>query len=130
MPLLQDVHVLLVDDDAEVRDVITEILEFHGATVSSAGSGEEAIGLLAARTPDVVVTDVAMVNGAGFWVLREVRKRMLLAVPVIAISRHLAESQQERLLAAGFDYLVAKPVRFDVLARIIARSMGRATDEL
>jgi two-component system nitrogen regulation response regulator NtrX len=125
VPLLQDVHVLVVDDEAEVRDVIGEILEIHGATVSSARSGEEAIGLVAARAPDVIVTDIAMVNGDGVWLLREVRQRRWLAVPVIAISGHYDESEQERLLAAGFDFLVAKPVQFDDLARIIARSTGR-----
>jgi len=130
MPLLQDVHVLVVDDEAEVRDVIADILEFHGATVSSASSGEEAIGLVEARAPDVIVTDIAMVNGDGFWLLREVRRRRFLTLPVIAISGHFDESEQERMLAAGFDYLLAKPVRFDDLARIIARSMGRADDEL
>lgn len=116
---------LVVDDDPGVRDVIGEILELREATVSSAGSGKDAIGLLEARPPDVIVTDIAMVNGDGFWLLREVRKRGLLAVPVIAISGHLDESEQERLLAAGFDFLVAKPVRFDDLVRIIARSIGR-----
>src|SRR5882724_8165226 len=125
MPLLQDVHVLVVDDEADVRDVICEILEIYGATVSSARSGEEAIGLLAARAPDVIVSDRAMANGDGFWLLREVRNRGLLAMPVIAISGHFDKSEQERLLAAGFDYLLAKPLRFDDLARIIARSIGR-----
>jgi CheY-like chemotaxis protein len=124
-PLLQDVHVLVVDDEEGLREVIGEILTIHGATVSAARSGEEAIELLAARAPDVIVTDIAMGNGDGFWLLREVRKRMLLAVPVIAMSGHLDESAQERLLAAGFDYLVAKPVRFDDLTQIIARSTGR-----
>ena len=130
MPLLQDVHVLVVDDEAEVRDVIADILEFHGATVSSAGSGDEAIRTLEARAPDVIVTDIAMVNGDGFWLLREVRKRTLLGVPVIAISGHMDAGEQERLLAAGFDFLVAKPMQFDYLVQIVARSMGRADDEL
>lgn len=123
--MLQDVHVLVVDDEAEVRDVIAEILQLYGATVTSAGSGEEAVRLLGTRAPDVIVTDIAMINGDGFWLLREVRKRMLLAVPVIAISGHLDGSEQERLLAAGFDFLVAKPVQFDEFVRIIARSTGR-----
>jgi len=125
MPLLQDVHVLVVDDEADVRDVICEILEIYGATVSSARSGEEAVGLLAARAPDVIVTDLAMANGDGFWLLREVRNRGLLAVPVIAISGHFEQSEQGRLLAAGFDYLIGKPVQFDDLGRTIARSIGR-----
>ena len=81
--------------------------------------------LLAARMPDVIVTDIAMANGDGFWLLREVRKRGWLAVPVIAISGHFGEAGHEHLLAAGFDYLVPKPVIFDDLARIIARSIGR-----
>ena len=51
-------------------------------------------------------------------------------MPVIAISGHFAESGHERLLAAGFDFLIAKPVQVDDLARIIARSMGRADDTL
>ncbi len=125
MPLLQDVHVLVVDDEQEVRDVIGEVLEMFGATVSSARSGEEAMGLVAARVPDVIVTDIAMLNGDGFWLLREVRSRGLLTVPVIAISGHLGESEQKHLLAAGFAYLFPKPILFDDLVRIIARSIGR-----
>lgn len=123
--MLQGVHVLVVDDEAEVRHVIAEILQLHGATVLSAGSGAEAISLLETCAPDVIVTDIAMINGDGFWLLHEVRKRMLLAVPVIAISGHLDGSEEERLLAAGFDFLVAKPVQFDDFVRTIARSTGR-----
>jgi CheY-like chemotaxis protein len=124
MPLLQDVHVLVVDDEAEVRDVICDIFEIYGATVSSAPSGEEAIGFLAARTPDVIVTDIAMARGDGFWLLREVRGRGYV-MPVIAISGHFDESERERVLAAGFDAVVQKPLQFDDLVQIVARSTGR-----
>jgi DNA-binding response OmpR family regulator len=123
--LLQDVHVLLVDDEAEVRDLIGEILEVYGATVSSARSGQDALRLLAVRVPDVIVTDLAMVDGDGFWLLDQVRNERSLTVPVIAISGRFDESEQGRLSGVGFDHMFTKPVNFDELARIIARSTGR-----
>jgi CheY-like chemotaxis protein len=123
--MLRDLHVLVVDDEEEVREVIADILQLNGATVSSARSGQEAVGLLGPRVPNVIVTDIAMVNGDGFWLLSEVRKRMLLAVPVIAISGHMDGGEQERLLAAGFDFLLAKPMQFNDLVQIVARSTGR-----
>jgi CheY-like chemotaxis protein len=125
MHLLHDVHVLVVDDEVEVRDVIAEILRLSGATVSCAGSGEEAVALLGTCKPDVIVTDLAMINGSGFWLLREVKKRMSLTTPVIAISGHFEEAERERLLASGFDFLVAKPLQFDEFLQTVARSTGR-----
>ena len=74
MSLLQDVHVLVAADEQEVRDVVGEVLEIFGATVSSARSGKEAMRLVTARALDVIATDIAMLNGDGFWLLREVRR--------------------------------------------------------
>jgi CheY-like chemotaxis protein len=124
MTRLDHVHVLVVDDEFEVRDVVAEILELAGATVSSAASGQEAVERLSSCPVDVIVTDLRMINGDGFWLLRRVRDRGFV-MPVIAVSGHFDEGEREHVLAAGFDAVVPKPLQFDDLVRAIARSAGR-----
>jgi CheY-like chemotaxis protein len=124
MTRLEHVHVLVVDDEVEVRDVVAEILELSGATVTCAASGQEAVGVLGSCAVDVIVTDLRMINGDGFWLLRQVRGRGLVT-PVIAVSGHFDEGEREHVLAAGFDAVVPKPLQFDDLLQVIGRSIGR-----
>jgi CheY-like chemotaxis protein len=70
---LSTVHVLVVDDNAAVRAVLTTLLEDYGATVTSVGSAAEAFRVLPLERPDVLLTDLSMPEADGFSLIRRVR---------------------------------------------------------
>jgi CheY-like chemotaxis protein len=120
---LDHLRILLVDDDKESCDVLREALETRGAVVKATTSAAEAIDVLAAFNPDLVLTDLAMPGRDGFAVLQEVRDRegaFGRHVPVAAVTAHARAEDRERAIAAGFDRYLTKPVEPGVLASTVA----------
>jgi DNA-binding NtrC family response regulator len=106
--------VLLVDDEAEFRELLEKRLRKRNLTLFSAGSGEEALALVAREAVDVVVLDVRMPGMDGRETLREI-KRLKPAVEVIMLTGHASmEVALEGMELGAFDYLL-KPVSFDEL---------------
>jgi len=121
------VHVLLVEDDADSRLLLTRVLEYSGALVSAVGSAREAMSTLEGITPDVLVTDIAMPREDGYWLIRAVRRLPAAArsgVPAVAITGH-ADHGPERTLAAGFQAHLGKPIDPWDLCRTIAGLVRR-----
>lgn len=112
--------VLVVDDDVDIRALIEVRLRRLGHRVVSAGSGEDALDLLAAKgAPDVVVLDVLMPGMSGLQLLTTMRRDPTLdAVPAIFLSGRVQESDIEAGRALGATYLT-KPVVLTALAKAI-----------
>src|SRR3989441_13263957 len=72
-PHLHGVRVLVVDDMPYVRDVVTEILERDGATVTAVGTAEEALEVLQRERPTVLLSDLSMPGKGGYWLIGQVR---------------------------------------------------------
>ncbi len=126
---LTGLHVLVVDDDRDTRDVFRLALRMCGAIVSLARSATEALYLLQERTPDVLVSDISMPDHDGYWLVREVRELPDEAgglVPAIAVTGHASEHNRRRALDAGFQGYVPKPVDPHTLCRKVACLTGRA----
>jgi len=106
--------VLLVDDEAEFRDLLEKRLRKRNLSLLSAGSGEEALEIVGREAVDVVVLDVRMPGMDGRETLREI-KRMKPEVEVIMLTGHASvEVALEGMELGAFDYLL-KPVSFDEL---------------
>jgi CheY-like chemotaxis protein len=102
---------VIVDDDEDARDLISTTLTHAGANVLPAGSMAEALRLLRSATPQAVVSDIAMPNGTGYDLIREIRKIPHLAtIPAIALTAFGRVEDRERALMAGFNYHITKPV--------------------
>jgi CheY-like chemotaxis protein len=113
MPELRGLHVLVVDDDADGREMLVELFVMVGATVQQAEAPAAALAILATVNPDVLISDIAMPGQDGYWLMQRVRSLTHLekrAVPAIALSAFTAEGDRHRAFAAGFDRHVAKPV--------------------
>jgi CheY-like chemotaxis protein len=128
MESLHGLLILIVEDDDDARELMQAVLEQRGATVSAAESVARAFELLACKTPDVVVSDIAMPDEDGFTLAR--RLRALPAdsgglTPIIAVSAYSGSSERVRALAAGFDRYLHKPVDFDELSVAIAAVVER-----
>jgi signal transduction histidine kinase/CheY-like chemotaxis protein len=101
---LHGVSVLVVDDQPDAREIVRAILEDHGAAVSTAASGPDALRASAASAPDVLVTDIGMPGMDGYTLARHLR-----GVPAVALTAYARAEDRERALAAGFRAYVTKP---------------------
>jgi CheY-like chemotaxis protein len=114
--------VLVVDDNEDTRHLLRTMLEAHGARVMTANSVDEARAALAGEIPDVLVTDLAMPGEDGFSLLEYCRHHddaRLQSLPIMALTAYGTQQAQDRVLAAGFDAYLAKPVDPAEVGRLV-----------
>jgi DNA-binding response OmpR family regulator len=119
-------RILVVDDDADIRGLVRELLERRGFEVAEAADGKQALQELYAGHPDLVVLDVGMPGLDGWTTLERIRE--LSDVPVMMLTARSEELEKTRGLRAGADDYVTKPFgRQELIARIEAllRRAGR-----
>jgi CheY-like chemotaxis protein len=126
---LSGLRLLIVDDEADARDLVREVLEGAGAKLMAAGSAAEAIAALPAWRPDLIVSDVGMPGRDGYSLLQEVRglaDASLRNIPAIALTAYSSADDADRARAAGFQVHLAKPIEPAQLVAAIAslRSSG------
>jgi CheY-like chemotaxis protein len=117
--------VLIVDDDPDAREVVAAILRHYGAKVIVATSVSTALVALR-REPqvDVLVADLGMPVEDGYDLIRQVRESdvpKIAAMPAAALTAYTTEEDRERVLAAGFQFHLAKPVDPAVLVATVER---------
>lgn len=121
---LHGLHVMLVEDNRDARDIIRRVLEHCGAVVTVAETARSALRRLRemAGRPHVLVSDIALPGQDGYWLIRQVRALGRVAsLPAIAITAHRNEYDREETLAAGFQEYFQKPVDLVAFSRAIAR---------
>lgn len=106
------IRVLVVDDDADTRKVITRMLLDFDATVADAGSVPKAIEVLTVFKPHILVSDLGMPGQDGYDLVRELRQRTdeFALMPAIALTAFSGDDNRHRSLHAGFQAHLAKPV--------------------
>jgi DNA-binding response OmpR family regulator len=111
--------VLVVDDDADIRGLLRQLLERAGYTVVDAPDGREGLRTLYSSSPDLVLLDISMPGLDGWQTLERIRD--LSDIPVLMLTARTAELEKVRGLKAGADDYVAKPFgRQELLARVEA----------
>ncbi|MFO0581260.1 MAG: sigma-54 dependent transcriptional regulator [Anaeromyxobacter sp.] len=114
-------HVLIVDDEVNIRRVLAAMLRREGYEVTTAGDGEQALAVLQKTPVHVVVTDLVMPRLGGMELLRKVAADFP-DVPVILITAHgSVDSAVAALKAGAFDY-ITKPFEQDELRKVIAKA--------
>ncbi|MBI4496566.1 MAG: response regulator transcription factor [Chloroflexi bacterium] len=114
-------HIIVVEDDHDMAEAIQFTVQFHwpGSRVEEVGDGQQALEVLDAAAPDLVLLDLGLPQRDGFEVLREVRKTT--QVPVIIITARGEELDKVRGLELGADDYITKPFsHLELLARIKA----------
>jgi CheY-like chemotaxis protein len=111
--------ILVVDDDESTREVVAAALASAHAEVQVAASAPEARAWLQQHAPALIVADLGMPVEDGFSLIRDVRERMSLNVPAIALSAYADRPSREAALAAGFNAFLAKPTRADALLQLV-----------
>ena len=126
-PDLEGITVLLVEDDADTRELVTTMLREFGARVVAVNSAKDALASIQREVPSVVVSDIGMSVENGYDLIRQVRA---LApekggnIPAVALTAYAGPTDRRRALLAGFHVHLAKPVEPDELLAVIA-SLGR-----
>ena len=114
-------RILLVEDNAINRQLANDILEHAGFEVVEATNVDEGRARLRERTPHLVVMDIQIPGGGGELLLREIRADERTAgLPVVAVTALAMDGDRERLLAAGFNGYVSKPIDTRGFAATIA----------
>jgi PAS domain S-box-containing protein len=115
---LSRVRILVVDDEPDMLSLIVFVLEEAGAEVRAVHSGFAALDCLDEFQPDILISDIAMPEGDGYDLIRQVRAR-LEDVPAIALTAYASATHEERSLQAGFQKHFTKPFESESLITAI-----------
>ena len=125
---LQGLKILLVEDEADSREVFTLTLEQHGAEVTAVESAKQALAIYEREQVDVLISDLAMPDEDGYSLINTIRngedeKSQIMA---IALTAYASEEDKQRALAAGFNLHISKPVQFDNLVESLLLLSSRS----
>jgi len=125
--LLNGLRVMVVDDEAETRELLKVMLCSHGADVLEISSGAEALAQIEEWRPAIIVSDIGMPTMDGYMFMKRVRAfdSEQRSVPAIALTAYARAEDRLRALAAGFQMHVPKPVEASELVMVIASLVKR-----
>jgi signal transduction histidine kinase/ActR/RegA family two-component response regulator len=125
-PHLDGLHVLLVEDDVDAREMLRIILVGAGATVTTADTVDAALEAAATDPPGLVVSDIGLPGRDGYDLVRAMRegeaRRGERPVPAIALTAFAAVEDRQRAFAAGFQFHLPKPVDPGHFVALVARA--------
>ena len=126
--------ILVVDDIEDIRSLLQEALQANGYHTLEAADGREALSMIEAESPDLVILDIAMPVMSGFHVLRQLRKNS--DIPVIMLSARTDTVDKVESLELGADDYITKPFEIaEMTARVEAvlrrrKTMSRVIDKV
>ena len=127
MPRLDGVHVFVVDDEPDARELLQRVLVDQGATVTAFESADAALTALATSRPAVIVSDVGMPGTDGYQMMRTLRasEPRESRIPALALTAFARAEDRKRALVAGFQAHLAKPFDVAELVLLVAGLVGR-----
>ena len=126
-PVLENLRVLVVDDEADARELLTAVLTLCKAEVLTVATAAEALTALERHRPDVLVSDIGMPEVDGFELIRKVRalpREKGGRVPAVALTAYARVEDRMRALSAGYQMHVPKPVEPAELVTVISSLAG------
>jgi len=127
MPKLTGITVLVVDDEADSLVFAGRLLEEWDARVLLAVDAPQAIEMLRAEQVDILVSDIGMANEDGYQLIKQVRAlddRRVARIPAIAVTAYARAEDRQRMLLAGFQMHISKPIEPQELVAGIASLAG------
>lgn len=116
--------VLVVDDDADIRELLGMMLKMKGCLVFEAADGSQAVKLAPQVHPALILMDLSMPVLDGYEATRRLKAQPeLCGIPVVAVSAHCDPQHRQRALAAGCSECVGKPVDFRLLVELLEKHL-------
>ncbi len=128
---LSGLKILVVDDEADARDLLAEMLTCHGAIVITATSAKEALLMILQQQPDILLSDIGMPNQDGYELIRQVRRLSWSEggkIPAIALTAYARKEDRNQALTNGFQAHFSKPVEPMRLMAAIANLATSVSD--
>jgi signal transduction histidine kinase/CheY-like chemotaxis protein len=125
---LNGLNILIVDDEADAREMVKMFLENSGANVTAANSVTEALEKLQRKVPDLIISDIGMPDINGYQFIEKVRSLPPEnggTVPAVALTAYSRGEDVKRALRAGYQKHIAKPIEMNKLAVTVADAVGR-----
>src|SRR5687767_896375 len=129
LPSLEGLKILVVDDEADTRELIREVLKECGSEVITSGSAAEALVALEQHKPDILISDLGMPDEDGYSLISKIRALpddRGGQIPAAALTAYARAEDRMRVLRAGFQFHLPKPVDSAELVTVVASLAGRA----
>jgi CheY-like chemotaxis protein/anti-sigma regulatory factor (Ser/Thr protein kinase) len=128
LPKLDGIHVFVVDDEPDARELLRRVLEGQGAKVTSFSGAADALTALASTKPSVLISDIGMPGTDGYQMIRELRasETRTERVPALALTAFARAEDRKRSLVAGYQAHLAKPFDIAELILVVADLVGRS----
>ncbi|MCA9752872.1 MAG: response regulator [bacterium] len=116
-------RILVVDDQESMREMLADLLDLMGLTVSTVGSGAEALRLLEDQEVDLVITDLNMPQMDGMELMKQV-KAAHPGLPVIVITGYGTFNTEKQVLSNGADGYIPKPCTINRVQETVTAALG------
>jgi CheY-like chemotaxis protein/two-component sensor histidine kinase len=120
------VRILLVEDNADLRELTSAMLEVLGCTVEVAVDGPEGVERIVSTRPDLALVDIGLPGLDGFGVAREIRRQLGRDQLLVAVTGYGRDQDRDEAQQAGFDLHITKPLTVETLRSLIERAKGNA----
>ncbi|MEH2169434.1 MAG: response regulator [Nostoc sp.] len=120
-------RLLVVDDDADTRTLLTFLFELEEGEVVAAASADEALKIMSFFKPDILISDICLPDEDGYSLLLKIRNLQAKRgrkIPAIALTASTLEGDRKRALLAGYDIYQSKPIDLDELTSMVASLVG------
>jgi len=116
---------LIIDDDAHLRESLAEVLELDGFECHQAGAAKEGIAAASKIDPDAVIMDIQLPDSSGFQICQELRKRSKITILIMMTGRFLSSEEKKQGFELGADEYITKPFDLAELAARIKQLLSR-----
>lgn len=119
---LTGIRIVLVDDESDIRELLTVVLAEYGAEVLALASAPEVLAALESFQPDVLISDIGMPEMDGYSLIQQVRALSVELggqIPAIALTAYAREEDQKQAISSGFQQHITKPVEIEPLIRAV-----------
>jgi two-component system, OmpR family, response regulator len=118
-------RLLIIDDDAHLRESLAEVLELDGFECHQAGNAQGGIDMAAKVNPDCVIMDIQLPDSSGFQICQTLRKRSRTTILIMMTGRFLSAEEKKQGFELGADEYITKPFDLAELAARIRQLLSR-----
>lgn len=120
------IKVLLVEDNQDNRNLMRFLLERNGYQVITANNGKQALSVAESQKPDIVLRDLSMPEMNGWEAAAAMKNNPALAdISLIAVTAHTLPGDRRKVLGAGFDHYISKPLNVTMFDHVVAQSLSK-----